>query len=259
VQLLATVTGDHSDHERLDQFLKKYSKVTWETGSHKKTDALLKRLPRLVDKYGRVIVYVEFRETQKLLVERLQKKDGIELPTKTALISYHGGLPAADKTHQIERFNRNERACFISTDAGGQGLNLQKGNVVVNFDFPWNPMRVEQRIGRVDRLEQMAAQVLIENYITVDTIEQYVYQILQKKLKVCQDVMGHVLPVIFRLRMRDIHYYTDEDVLGIGQTILSSRNQEDLRQRFLSLGQTIEEQAKSSQERWSLPRSWIDE
>jgi SNF2 family DNA or RNA helicase len=258
VESFAKAARDPTDLDSLQKFLKKYSKVTWKTGIHKKTDALLERLPGLVDKYGRVIIYVEFRETQKLLVGKLLKKE-VDLPAKTDIIPYHGGLPIAEKARQIQRFEQHDRACFISTDAGGQGLNLQKGNVVVNFDFPWNPMRVEQRIGRVDRLEQTASQVLIENFITVDTIEQYVYQILQKKLRVCQDVMGHVLPVIFRLRMQGIHFYSEADVLGIGQTILSSRDQEDLRQRFLALGQTIEEQAKASEEKWKLPRSWIDE
>jgi SNF2 family DNA or RNA helicase len=259
VNRFAKATGDTTDLDELQKFKDKYSKLSWQSGLHRKTDALLKRLPALVDKYGRVIVYVEFRETQKILVERLLHGHELNLPPKTNVISFHGGLSIADKANQIERFNMNDKACFISTDAGGQGLNLQKGNVVVNFDFPWNPMRVEQRIGRADRLEQTAPQVMIENYITVGTIEQYVYQTLRQKMKVCEDVLGHILPVIFRLRIKGIHFYSDEDVLGIGQMILSSRDQEDLRRQFAALGQTIEEQTQSTQDKWALPRSWLDE
>jgi SNF2 family DNA or RNA helicase len=257
-QHLARVTGDTTDLDALDRILNQYSRERWQEGSHSKTDSLITQLPELVGNYGRVIVYVEFRETQKVIVERLQRKRQVGLPTKTDVISYHGGLTLAEKSHQIDRFNSHQHACLVSTDAGGQGLNLQEGNVVVNFDFPWNPMRVEQRIGRVDRMGQKASRIVVRNFITIDTIEQYVYQTLREKLRVCEDVLGHLVPPIFRLRRIEDRYSSQDDVLGIGHIILSSENDVDLRQKFLALGSELDEQLSRREAVWRPPPRWID-
>jgi len=259
VTRFAELSSDTTDLEALRRIIDTYADQPWQQGSHAKTDELIQQLPELVKAYGRIIVYVEFRETQKVIIERLQRRREIGLPPKTDIISFHGGLTIKEKKHQIERFEQHAQAIFVSTDAGGQGLNLQKGNVVVNFDFPWNPMRVEQRIGRVDRLEQAADQVFVKNFITVDTIEQYVYQTLRQKLRVCEDVLGHVLPLIFRLRLREVHYFSEADVLGIGQIILSSKDDKDLRQKFLKFGQSLEEEIATKRKMWRPERKWIDE
>lgn len=258
VARVAKTTGDTTDLAAVELLVKKYAAIEWGPGSHAKTDALISALPKLIKKHGRVIVYVEFRETQNVLVKRLQKKRLSNLPPKTVITSYRGDLSRAEKTDRIDRFNQHEPACLISTDAGGQGLNLQKANVVVNFDFPWNPMRVEQRIGRVDRLGQ-TRQVRVKNFITVGTIEQYVYDTLRKKLKVGEDVLGHLIPRIFKLPGVADKYRSDEDMLGIGQIILSSKNEEDLRKKFSALDQEIEGHLSSPQLPWRPERRWIDE
>src|SRR5258706_10054050 len=74
-------------------------------------------------------------------------------------------------------------ACSFSTDAGGEGLNLQFCHVVVNFDIPWNPMRLEQRIGRVDRIGQ-GHMVRALNFVLQDTVEFRVREVLEEKLAV---------------------------------------------------------------------------
>jgi hypothetical protein len=264
VAAIAKVTRDATDLEALQKALERianrYAKVEWGEGSHSKTDRLIKDLPRLVKAHGRVIVYVEFRETQKVIIERLQSKKGrAALPPKTDIISYHGALSLADKDHQIDRFKAHPHACFVSTDAGGQGLNLQKGHVVVNFDFPWNPMRVEQRIGRVDRLRQKAPKVIIKNFITKGTIEQYVYDTLREKLKVCDDVLGHLMPQIFKLRGIQEKYCSEDDLLGIGQIILSSENEKDLEQKFKSLDDDLDENLSHRERSWRPTRRWIND
>lgn len=248
------------DLEALERILKVHAEINWKKeGAHSKTDRLIREIPGLVKKHGRVIVYVEFRETQKTIVERLQGKHGkVGLPAKTTIISFHGQLTEAQKNNQRERFNRSAKACFVSTDAGGQGLNLQAGHTVLNFDFPWNPMRVEQRIGRVDRFGQSAPRVLIRNFITTGTIEQYVYNTLRRKLRVCDDVLGHVIPRIFKLSGVEEQYMSDEDVLGIGQIILSSENEKDLRQKFNELDEELDQRIQSNQSVWQPTRRWLE-
>jgi SNF2 family DNA or RNA helicase len=255
---VASVTGDTTDLAAVEKLVKKYSEIEWGPGSHAKTDALINALPDLIKKNGRVIVYVEFTETLNVIVKRLQKKRQVGLPSKTAIISYRGDLHRAEKIDRIDRFGWHEPACLISTDAGGQGLNLQKANVVVNFDFPWNPMRVEQRIGRVDRLGQTRT-VFVRNLITVGTIEQYVYNTLRLKLKVCDDVLGHLIPRIFKFRGIKDRYCSEEDLLGLGQIILSSKNEEDLRRKFAALDDEIDQKVPDPLGPWRPASRWIDE
>ena len=78
---------------------------------------------------------------------------------------------------------------LISTDAGGEGLNLQFCHVVVNYDIPWNPMRLEQRIGRVDRIGQRH-RVRALNFVLEDTVEYRVREVLERKLEVILEEFG---------------------------------------------------------------------
>lgn len=84
---------------------------------------------------------------------------------------------------------RNKTNIFISTDAGGEGLNLQFANIIINYDLPWNPMKIEQRCGRVDRIGQQR-DVHIYNFIVSDTIESRVREVLELKLSVILKELG---------------------------------------------------------------------
>lgn len=84
---------------------------------------------------------------------------------------------------------RNQTNIFISTDAGGEGLNLQFANIIINYDLPWNPMKIEQRCGRVDRIGQQR-DVHIYNFIVADTVENRVREVLEEKLSIILKEMG---------------------------------------------------------------------
>jgi hypothetical protein len=88
----------------------------------------------------------------------------------------------------LEEF-RNVSDILISTDVGGEGLNLQFSNVVINYDLPWNPMKIEQRIGRVDRIGQQR-DVIAYNFIITDTVEARVREVLEKKLSTILKELG---------------------------------------------------------------------
>jgi SNF2 family DNA or RNA helicase len=90
----------------------------------------------------------------------------------------------------IQRF-RDQARILVSTDAGGEGRNLQFCRRIVNFDLPWNPMKVEQRIGRVHRLGQ-ERDVFVHNYSARDTLEAHVLRILQSKLDMFALVVGEL-------------------------------------------------------------------
>lgn len=275
VEELSNTTGDTSDLMHLEKLLKKYKEIDFTNGNHNKTEKLIELIPEYVKKYKKVIVYVEFRETQKAIIKRLMKRRKVGLPSNTAIISYHGSLTQEDKDYQIFRFFDSDFACFVSTDAGGQGLNLQSANeetfnmntkknyegtnIVINFDFPWNPMKIEQRIGRIDRIGQTKKSIDIKNFFTYGTIEEYVYKILTEKLKVCDDVLGQLVPKIF-----DINYLYNlssdpEDILGIGKIILSSKNEEELENRFLEFRNMIDKNFEVKKTNWKPKKRWIDE
>src|SRR6266704_1951486 len=122
----------------------------------------------------KVVVFSEFDRMTHLAGEELRKL-GI------GFVSLHGGVPSRQRGALIERF-RNDPACkvFLSTDAGGVGLNLQAASAVVNFEPPWNPARLGQRIGRVHRLGQ-SRPVHVIHMLTTGSIEERVWETLRLK------------------------------------------------------------------------------
>ena len=114
---------------------------------------------------GRVIVFTQFRATQQELLETLDDKGYTTHP-------FHGGHSSDEKEEIVERFEE-EGGVLVSTDAMNEGRNLQFCNVMVNYDLPWNPMKVEQRIGRIHRIGQ-DREVYVFNTALKDTIEEYV-------------------------------------------------------------------------------------
>jgi SNF2 family DNA or RNA helicase len=127
-----------------------------------------------IEENRKVVVFSEYERMTFLAGEELRKL-GI------GFVSLHGGVPSRKRGALIERF-RNDPECkvFLSTDAGGVGLNLQAASVVVNFEPPWNPARLEQRIGRVHRLGQ-SRPVHVIHMLTTESIEERVWETLSLK------------------------------------------------------------------------------
>jgi len=122
----------------------------------------------------KVVVFSEYERMTHLAGEELGKL-GI------GCVSLHGGVPSRKRGDLIEKFRRDpECKVFLSTDAGGVGLNLQAASAVVNFEPPWNPARLEQRIGRVHRLGQSRS-VHVIHLLTTGSIEERVWETLQRK------------------------------------------------------------------------------
>ena len=139
-------------------------------------DALLSE-----DRDQKVIVFTEFVATQLYLRELLVNKGF----TVTIL---NGSMSVEDRDAALREF-REQSNIFISTDAGGEGLNLQFANIIINYDLPWNPMKIEQRCGRADRIGQ-TRDVHIYNFIVGDTVENRVREVLEEKLSVILEEMG---------------------------------------------------------------------
>ena len=122
----------------------------------------------------KAVIFSQWLRMHELLVQQFQAK-------KWEHVFFHGGVPGGKRKDLIDRF-RDDPKCrvFLSTDAGGVGLNLQFASVVVNMDLPWNPAVLEQRIGRVHRLGQRRA-VQVINFVARGTIEEGMLSVLKFK------------------------------------------------------------------------------
>ena len=148
-----------------------------------KVEPLLNEIDAILseDRTQKVIIFTEFVATQTYLQELLVNRGY----TVTIL---NGGMSIDERNAAMQEFKAST-SIFISTDAGGEGLNLQFANIIINYDLPWNPMKIEQRCGRVDRIGQQR-NVHIYNFIVGETVENRVREVLEEKLSVILKEMG---------------------------------------------------------------------
>jgi len=129
----------------------------------------------------KLLIFTEFVPTQTMLKQFLEER-GITCATLN-------GSMSMDERRMAQRDFREKARILISTDAGGEGLNLQFCHVVINYDLPWNPMRIEQRIGRVDRIGQDKV-VRAMNFLYNDSVETRVREVLEAKLAIIFEQIG---------------------------------------------------------------------
>ena len=146
------------------------------------------------------IVFTQFTDTLTDLRDRLVGAYRIELATFTGAGGqrYHEGHGWVDmaKRDLVDAVRRGEVTVLLATDAASEGLNLQSCSHLVNYDMPWNPMRVEQRIGRIDRLGQQRDTVHVRSYFIPLTVERSVYEALARRIDVFSGLLGNLQPIL---------------------------------------------------------------
>jgi superfamily II DNA or RNA helicase len=156
-----------------------------QTGPDAKAESLLDWLYRLQSEEGapelKVLVFTEFVPTQEMLRRFLTARG-------FSVVCLNGSMDM-DERKQVQDAFADDARILISTDAGGEGLNLQFCHVVINYDIPWNPMRLEQRIGRVDRIGQSHT-VRAVNFVFEGSVEHRVREVLEQKLAVIFEEFG---------------------------------------------------------------------
>ena len=148
-----------------------------------KVDALFDTIDELQseDPAQKIILFTEFVGTQVYLKELLESRG-------YSVSVLNGSMDIEERNNDLNEFKMST-GIFISTDAGGEGLNLQFANIIINYDLPWNPMKIEQRCGRADRIGQQR-DVHIYNMIIGDTVESRVREVLEEKLSVIMKELG---------------------------------------------------------------------
>jgi SNF2 family DNA or RNA helicase len=147
---------------------------------HAKVNRLLDLLREFPEK---MVIFTQFRATQVLLADRLREA-GHEVAV------FHGGLSRLEKEAAINEF-RGPARLLLATEAGSEGRNLQFAHAVCNFDLPWNPMKIEQRIGRLSRIGQ-THDVHVLNLVAAGTVEDAVLHLLEAKLNMFELVIGEI-------------------------------------------------------------------
>ena len=165
------------DEERLLGNLIDLARDCMETEIDAKAEALLKRFIDLQqienNKDLKILIFTEFRTTQRMLAEFFQNNG-----YKVSVI--HGGQDLDERKRALSQF-KDKAQILIGTDAAGESLNMQFCYLVINYDLPWNPMMIEQRIGRVDRIGQKE-KVQALNMLTNNSVDLRVYEVIEEKL-----------------------------------------------------------------------------
>ncbi len=172
----------------------------------------------------KAIVFVRFKETLKHLARLL-------LQRKISCALFHGSLSAAEKEQQISSFRDTSRV-LLSTESGGEGKNLQFCSTLINYDLPWNPMKIEQRIGRIHRIGQTEP-VSIYNLCLKESIESHILSVLEEKINMFQLVIGEIGMIIGAIESEKEF---DDIVLDLW---LASSGKDELREGFDRLGQEL--------------------
>lgn len=129
------------------------------------------------------MVFVHHRDSMGHLADLLRRQG-------TAFALFDGAMSGPAKDAAVDAF-RAEVSVLLCSESGGEGRNLQFCNTLINFDIPWNPMAIEQRIGRIDRIGQ-TREVFVFNLVTTGTIEDEVLRILDEKINMFELVVGEV-------------------------------------------------------------------
>ncbi len=177
------------------------------------------------DFHDKIIVFTKYKPTIEFL-EKLLKKNNYKVAV------FHGGMSRKEKETQINYF-KQEAQVLISTEAGGEGRNLQFCNGMINYDLPWNPMAIEQRIGRIHRIGQ-ERDVHIFNLEAKDTIESYMLELLDKKINMFELVVGEVDMILGDLNEEEQNF--DDLIMNIWT---NSENENELKNKIDELGNKL--------------------
>ena len=173
------------------------------SGEESKLQVFREELARLVDQGHRILVFTMYRDTMDFLRDRLVSR----FSGRMACYSGRGGevYDVSRGWIEVEKAEIKRRAdsnhprsleILLCTDAASEGVNLQHFSAIINYDLPWNPMRVEQRIGRIDRIGQQAPKVRIVNLYIQDTIENDAYHVLIRRIGFFRQVVGPLQPIL---------------------------------------------------------------
>jgi hypothetical protein len=200
----------------------------------------------------------------KVLIKALRKQLQINPQEKFVLFSYFkgtlgylkrrleadsitceliaGGMSRQERGKALKRFEENSRCrVLLSSEVGSEGIDLQFCRVLINYDLPWNPMRVEQRIGRIDRLGQTAEKISIINFYCQDSIEDRILERLYERIRIFEESIGDIEEILGEETEKILH-----DVIKVDLT--EQQRERKAKQEIDAIANQIEQQRKIENE-----------
>lgn len=171
----------------------------------------------LSDEETKVVIFSQWQRMTHLVAQELEERN-------IGYCHLHGGVPSSERGKLLDQFrDEAEYRIFLSTDAGGVGLNLQSGSIIINLDLPWNPAVLEQRIGRVYRMGQKR-KVNVINFVSAGTIEHRMLHTLEFKASMAAGVLDDGEDFIFmgserfKAFMENVERITESTVVEVSAT-----------------------------------------
>ncbi len=196
-----------------------------------KTDSKMIELQEIINKdnESKFLIFTEFRDTQQYIFDTLEDE-------KISVVKFNGQMSTKERDSSVSKFKRDIQV-MVSTEAGGEGQNFQFCSNIINYDLPWNPMRIEQRVGRVHRIGQ-DEDVRIHNLTITGTIEDYILRLLFEKIN------------LFKMTIGDLDLlFEDEGFESIPQdafeSYMSATSKTETENKFSALGDKWTKSKKS--------------
>ncbi len=209
-------------NEEMKNEILRLVQIAKQVETQSKIEKVINLIKEINDK---VIIFTEYRASQEFIMSKLEEQ-GIKA------VPYRGGFNRGKKDWMMELFQRKAQV-LVATEAGGEGINLQFCNHIINYDMPWNPMRVEQRIGRVHRLGQ-TRDVNIYNLSTNDTIEEHILYLLHEKINMFENVIGSLDTILEKLQIKNIE-------ASIMDIMVETEDKGTVKERLADLGSKIQQ------------------
>ena len=217
---LKKMVGNLEPTEALQENIQDLFKKIEQVKRNSKAEKALELIQKINDK---VIIFTEYRATQ-LYLQWYLNQHGI------SSVPFRGGFKRGKKDWMKQLFKEKAQV-LIATEAGGEGINLQFCHHIINYDLPWNPMRIEQRIGRIHRLGQ-EKDVHIYNFATQNTVEQHILKLLYEKIQLFERVVGELDEILTRLEINNI----EEHITDI---LVKSKSDGEIRVKMENLSELI--------------------
>ena len=186
-------------------------------------DTKIKELKKIIDKNktSKYLIFTEFRDTQDYIVNSLEQYD-------LSVMKFNGSMSTKERDIAVRDFKKDTNI-LVSTEAGGEGQNFQFCSNVINYDLPWNPMKIEQRVGRVHRIGQKD-DVHIHNLAISGSIDEHILKLLFDKIN------------LFKMTIGDLELLFEEEGLknisrDVFDSYMSSNSSKEVKNRFSALGE----------------------